>query len=207
MVGQIQGCGYAMPRGANVGDISPGIPLGGTQLLGPWKRTWQSDVGEQEASQVQSSGQASFVYMGVVLQPFVPKYVAYRCTTAGTGAQTAEAGWFISHEPPRHGRSYPPALYQWDVSASLTALTGGTRSIRNTTPFTKALPRGAHVWAAWRVAMAATQPAMRITLSDWTQGRVLYLAGASALTAYASILPSGALADSVTVASPRMELD
>jgi hypothetical protein len=125
-----------------------------------------------------TSGTAYFVYLGRTVAALTPKYVEFYVNTAGTGAQTAEVGFFSSPNAPNKGALSLTKLVSTGTVDALTS--GGVK--RNTSAFATSVPAGTHLWAGIRTAMATTQPAISGLCMDFSQGRVLSTASAGALT-------------------------
>jgi len=125
-----------------------------------------------------TSGTAYFVYLGRTVAALTPKYVEFYVNTAGTGAQTAEVGFFSSPAAPNKSAQTLTKLVSTGTVDSLTS--GGVK--RNTAAFATAITAGTHLWAGIRTAMATTQPAISGLCMDFSQGRVLSATLTGALT-------------------------
>jgi len=121
---------------------------------------------------------AYFIYLGQTQRPVTANFVEFAVTVGGTGAQTAEAGLFSTPlAPNRAGQS----LTKLVATGTLDALTG-TGVMRNTADFNTVIAAGVHLWAGLRTAMATNEPTVYGLTGDLSQGQILALAGAGALT-------------------------
>ena len=125
-----------------------------------------------------TSGTAYFVYLGRTVTTLTPKHVEFYVSTAGSGAQTAEAGFFSSPNSPNKGAQTVTKLVSTGTLDSLT--TTGVK--RNTAAFATSVPAGIHLWAGLRTAMATTQPAIAGLCMDFSQGRILSTVSSGVLT-------------------------
>jgi hypothetical protein len=142
------------------------------------QRIFQSELSPGSAGFLLISGTAYFVYLGYVIKPFTPKYVEFHVSTAGVGAQTAEAGFFSTPAAPnKAGQSFSKIV----STGTLDSLTS-TGVKRNTSAFATQVPAGTHLWAGIRTAMGTTQPTIWALGADMAQGQVLSLASAGVLT-------------------------
>lgn len=128
------------------------------------------------------SGTAYFVYLGRVATSITPKFVEFYVTGAGAGAQTAEVGFYSTPTSPSKAAQTLTRIAATGTVNSLTA----TGVCRNTTAFATAISAGTHLWAAFRTAMATTQPTVGGIASDLSQGSILTTTGGGALTGVAS---------------------
>jgi hypothetical protein len=154
------------------------------------QRTFESTLAKTVStagSFLMISGTAYCVYIGRTVKPITINNIDFHVSVAGAGAQTAEVGLFSSVNPPNKAGQ---TLTKIVATGAVNALTG-TGVIRNTTPFAQVIPANTHLWAVIRVAMATTQPTVIGLFGDASEGRVLALAGASALTGITTI--AGAL--------------
>jgi hypothetical protein len=124
------------------------------------------------------SGTAYFVYLGMTTSPFVAKFVEFHVSTGGSGAQTAEVGFFSSSVSPNKANQSLSKIISTGTVDSLTS----TGVERNTNAFTNTIPAGTHLWAGIRTAMATTQPTLWGLAIDMGQGQILSTASAGALT-------------------------
>lgn len=125
------------------------------------------------------SGTAYFCYLGYTNEPVMLAYVAARMTSVGGGAQTAEMGFFRTDSgPDLTAKTYYPIA----ATGTLDTLTATNGQKKNTVSLAALCPRGIHVWAGMRTAMATTQPTMRNATNDPGLGLFQVTAGASALT-------------------------
>lgn len=124
-------------------------------------------------------GTAFFVYFGRLAAAATPKQLKLFLTGLGTGAQTAECGFFSTANPPNGaGQVLTPLV----TTGTLDDLTSGANSIKqNTTPFATSIPAGTHVWGGWRTSMAGSEPQSHRIIGDYALGAVLVTAGAGAL--------------------------
>jgi hypothetical protein len=125
-----------------------------------------------------TSGVAYFVYLGRTVTALTPKHVEFFVSTAGSGAQTGEAGFFSSPNSPNKAAQTLTKLVATGTLDSLT--TTGVK--RNTAAFATSVPAGTYLWAGLRTAMATAQPAIAGLCMDFSQGRILSTAGAGVLT-------------------------
>jgi hypothetical protein len=137
-------------------------------------------------TQAQTSGTASYVYLGKTAVAAVWKFVKFRVATAGAGAQTAEVGLFSSPSAPNGAAQTLTKLW---ADGTLTALTA-TGVGRNSTASAVSVPAGTNLWAACRFAMATTQPSVGILTDDWQLGYVLQATGSAALTTLTTVTPA-----------------
>ena len=133
------------------------------------------------------SGTAYYVYIGRTGQSITAAFVELHVTTAGAGAQTAEIGLFSTPTAPGKSAQTLTKIVATGTVDSLTA----TGAKRNTTNFAQLVPANTHLWAAFRTAMATTQPTCYGLESDISQGHVLTTTGGGALTGLTTA--SGAL--------------
>jgi hypothetical protein len=128
------------------------------------------------------SGTAYYSYLGRVATAITPKFIEFYVTTAGAGAQTAEVGFYSTPLSPNKTAQTLTRLVATGTLNSLTA----TGVCRNTTAFATTIPAGTHLWAAFRTAMATTQPTVGGIASDLSQGSILTTTGGGALTGVAT---------------------
>lgn len=122
---------------------------------------------------------AYFVYLGLTGRQIVANFIEFHVTAGGTGAQTAEVGIFSSPSAPnRAGQS----LTKLAANGTLSALTG-TGVMRNTADLATPVAPGVHLWAGLRTNLASTQPAVFGITADMSEGLILALTTAGALTA------------------------
>lgn len=139
------------------------------------------------------SDTAYFVYLGRTVASITPKYVEFHVVAGGTGAQTAEVGFFSTPVAPNKASQVLTKLVSTGTIGDVT----GTGVLRNTAAFSTAVVAQVHLWAGIRTAMATTQPALVACYGDWAQGLVLSTATAGALTAagpWTGALGAGSLA-------------
>lgn len=127
---------------------------------------------------VMISGTAYYIYVGRVAQATTIKFVELHVTGAGAGAQTAEIGLFSTPTAPGKSTQTLTKIVATGTVDSLT--TTGVK--RNTTTFDQLVAAGTHLWAAFRTAMATTQPTVYGLEADMSQGHVLTTTGGGALT-------------------------
>jgi hypothetical protein len=125
------------------------------------------------------SGTGYFVYLGRTATALTPKHVEFFVSTAGTGAQTAEVGFFSTPNAPNKASQTLTKLVSTGTVDALTS----TGVKRNTSAFATSVPAGTHLWAGVRTAMATAQPQISGLCMDFSQGRVLSTASAGVLTA------------------------
>lgn len=125
-----------------------------------------------------TSGTAYWVFVGQLLRPIYVTHVAFRVTTAGAGAQTAEVGIFSTLDPPDKVAKVFNKIISTGTITSLTS----TGIKRNTTAFNIAIPAGTNLWAGLRTAMATTQPTIRNMQNDWGSGYYQTTAASGVLT-------------------------
>lgn len=168
-------------------------------------RIWASPL-PSIATLAAVSGTAYAVFLRLTLVACTPKHVEFHVTGAGSGAQTAEVGFFSSPLPPNKGGQ---TLTKIVADGTLDALTS-TGVKRNTTPMATVVPAGTYLWAVIRFAMATGQPTLSGLGRDQLQGRVLELAGASALTGISTLactVPSLVATTSAAGMELRAEFD
>jgi hypothetical protein len=119
-----------------------------------------------------------FVYLGKTNTQFVPKYVKFQVSTGGSGAQTAEVGFFSTPAAPNAAAQSLTKLVATGTVDDLTT----TGAKRNTAAFSTAILGGVHLWAGIRTAMAATQPTFVALSYDMEDGQVLSVPTPGALT-------------------------
>lgn len=129
-------------------------------------------------------GTAYAVYIKRTVGAATPKHIEFHVPAAGSGAQTGEVGWFSSTSAPNKAGK---TLTKIVVDGTLDALTG-TGMKRNTSANATAIPDGTYIWLVIRLAMATTNPTLAGLARDQSQGYVLELAGASALSSYTNDL-------------------
>lgn len=121
---------------------------------------------------------AYFVYLGITREALTPKHVEFQVTTGGTGAQTAEVGFFSSPAAPnKAGQS----LSKLVASGALDDLTT-TGVKRNTAAMATSIAAGTHLWAGLRTAMATLEPVVLGVGGTLSEGPLLTTATAGALT-------------------------
>lgn len=125
------------------------------------------------------SDKAYFVYLGRTLEALTLTHVEFHVSTGGTGAQTAEVGFFSTPLAPNKSTQTVTKLVSTGTVDDLT----GTGVMRNTNNFATAITAGTYLWAGIRTAMASTQPVLAGLSVDMAQGFVLSTATAGALTA------------------------
>lgn len=124
------------------------------------------------------SGTAYYVYMGRTAQDITPKFVEFHVTTAGAGTDTKEVGLFSTPSPPNKSAQTLTKIF-----ATGTVDSGTTTGVkRNTSANTTLVPKGTHLWAAYRGALATTQITAFGLLGDMSQGHILTTTGGGALT-------------------------
>lgn len=150
-----------------------------------------------------TSGTAYFVYLGQVKNAFTPTFVQLPVTSVGSGAQTAECGFFSSPNAPSGSNQNMTKLVS---TSTLNALTS-TGRVGNTSAFATSIAAGTHLWAGFRVAMATTQPSAFGLTADYGSGAVQTLAGSGALTGagpFAATIP--AFATTLTWLAPDLRV-
>lgn len=155
-------------------------------------------------TQTQTSGTASYVYVGRTYSAAVWKFVKFRLNTVGAGAQTGEVGLFSSTNAPNGTAQTLTKIW---ADSTLDSLTVGTGIKKNTTASAVSVPAGTHLWAACRFAMATTQPNLAVLIDDWQLGYALQQTGSASLTTLTTVTPS--LLAAVTTLFPdlRVTLD
>lgn len=128
------------------------------------------------------SGTAYYTYIGRVARDTTIKFLELQVTGAGAGAQTAEVGLYSTPLPPNKSGQTLTRIVATGTVDSLT--TTGVK--RNTASFAQLVTAGTHIWAAFRTAMATTQPTVNGASGDMGQGAVLTTTGGGALTAVAT---------------------
>jgi plastocyanin len=128
-------------------------------------------------------GTAYCVYVGRVAQAITAAFVEFHVTTVGAGAQTAEVGLFSTPTAPSKSNQTLTKIVATGTVDSLTS----TGAKRNTSNFAQVVQAGTHLWAVYRVDMATTEPTCGGIAGDMSQGHILTLVGASALTGISTI--------------------
>lgn len=127
------------------------------------------------------------VYVGKTQRKITAQKVIFHVSTAGTSTQVGEVGIFYSDSAPNGAAQ---TLTKIVADGTLDDLTG-TGVKGNTTAFSRDIEAGKHLWALYRVNMAGTEPTVWGLTADMSQGQVLALTGASALTGVSTV--AGAL--------------
>jgi hypothetical protein len=170
--------GAQLPYGTAQNTACEGNDARLLTMLDSRSRVWSSLLPNVATAITLASGTAYFVYLGRTVTALTPKYVEFHVNTAGSGAQTAEVGFFSSANSPNKGAQ---SLTKIESTGTVDALnTIGVK--RNTAAFSTSVTAGTHLWAGIRTAMATAQPAIMGLCMDWSQGRVLSTAGAGVLT-------------------------
>jgi len=139
------------------------------------------------------SGTAYYIYVGRAAQDITPKFVEFHITSAGAGTDTKEVGLFSTPNAPSKS-----AQTLTKIVATGTVDAGTSTGVkRNTSAFATLVPKGTHLWAALRTALATTQPTTGGLAADMSQGHILTTTGGGALTGLSSA--SGALVAVATV--------
>lgn len=125
-----------------------------------------------------TSDTAYFVFLGRVTVPFTPAYAKGFCQSAGSGAQTAELGFFST---PAYPNAANQTVSKIVATGTITSLTG-TGVKQNTAAFTTVILPGTFLWWGMRTAMAGSQPTMNALNRDYARGNILTTATAGALT-------------------------
>lgn len=122
---------------------------------------------------------AYFSYLGLVKYPFTPQHLYARVGAAGggTGAQTAEIGFFSTPSP--GGIKAGQTLTKLFVSTTMDDLTTAGKK-GNPSAFSTVIVPGTHLWGGIRVSMATTQPQVGHLTGDASLGYVLSTASATA---------------------------
>jgi hypothetical protein len=141
-------------------------------------RVWSSLLPNVATAITLISATAYFVYLGRTVTALTPKYVEFYVNTSGTGAQTAEVGFFSSTNGPNKGSQSLTKIVSTGTVDSLT--TTGVK--RNTSAFSTSINAGTHLWAGIRTAMATNQPAIPGLCMDFSQGRALSTVSTGVLT-------------------------
>ena len=155
-------------------------------VTSPFNERVMASTLHASTTQAQTSGTASYVYLGKTAAAAVWKYVKFRVSTAGAGTQTAEVGLFSSTSAPNGAAQTLTKLW---ADGTLTALTA-TGIGRNSTASAISVPAGTHLWAACRFAMATTQPTLAVLTDDWQLGYALQATSSAALTSLTTVTPS-----------------
>ena len=150
------------------------------------------------------SGTAYYVYVGRIVADITVVSVEFHVTTAGAGAQTAEVGLFSSTNPPNKSAQTLTKIAATGTVDSLTT----TGMKRNTASFAQAVSKGTHLWAAFRTAMATTQPTVAGLAGDFSEGHILTTTGGGALTGLGSAAGTiPAIATATIAPNLRVTLD
>jgi hypothetical protein len=170
--------GVRLPYGTGQNTACEGNDARLLTTLDSRSRVWSSLLPNVATAITLSSGTAYFVYLGRTVTALTPKYVEFYVNSAGSGAQTAEVGFFSSANSPNKGAQSITKIVSTGTVDALN--TSGVK--RNTAAFATSVPAGTHLWAGIRTAMATGQPAIMGLCMDWSQGRILSTAGAGVLT-------------------------
>jgi hypothetical protein len=170
--------GAQLPYGTALNTACEGNDARLLTTLDSRSRVWSSFLPNVATAITLTSGTAYFVYLGRTVTALTPKYVEFYVNSAGSGAQTAEVGFFSSANSPNKGAQ---SLTKIVSTGTVDALnTSGVK--RNTAAFSTSVAAGTHLWAGVRTAMATAQPAIMGLCMDWSQGRILSTAAAGLLT-------------------------
>ena len=143
-------------------------------------RVWRNNIlSFASGSYLLTSASAYWAYCGYSPQTITPKYIAFLVRTAGAGAQTAELGIYTSTQSPRKAALTMTRVESTGTVDSLTS----TGVKRNSSAFTTVVAAGSHIWAAFRPAMATTQPRVLPYVWDGGSGQVQIETSASVLAA------------------------
>jgi len=153
-----------------------GAEGGGRIWQSPLPRRFVVTAGTEDFITV--SGTAYYLYVGRVPVDTTVKFIELYCTTIGAGAQTAELGLFSTPLPPNKSAQTLTKLVATGTVDSLTA----TGVKRNTSSFAQLVAAGTYLWAAFRTAMATTQPKTWGVGGDYSEGMILTTTGGGALT-------------------------
>lgn len=124
------------------------------------------------------SGTAYYLYLGRAVQDFVAKFIELQVTANGAGTQTAEVGIFSTPAAPNKSGQTLTKIF---ATGTVDALTSSSAK-RNTASANQTISAGTHIWAAFRTAMATTQPGVGGIAGDMSQGHILTTTGGGALT-------------------------
>lgn len=125
-----------------------------------------------------TSDTAYWIYVGRVPRAFTPAYANFSVGSAGSGAQTAEIGFFSTPASPNGANQTVTKIVSTGSISSLTS----TGVKRNSSAFTTEIAAGTYLWIGIRTAMATTQPGCNYCSRDWARGTLLATATAGALT-------------------------
>jgi hypothetical protein len=172
----------------------PHAMVGGSSILRP------TVGGSNATAAVSVSGTAYYVYLGKTARDLVVNFVGVATTTAGAGSQTAEVGLFSSTtEPYSLNATQGLTLTKIVATGTVDALTTANSIRRNTASFAQTVAGGTHLWAALRVAMTTTQPALTRTQADPLRtGALFSVAGSAALTSLTTVSTGTVLASTAT---------
>lgn len=189
-------CGWPGGGVGNFFDLNAIGAGGGQRIFRPELENITGDL-------VNIASTAYFVYIGRLLNPVTPQFIALRCNAAGTGAQTAEVGFFSTPAPPIKSAQ---TLTKIISTASIDTLTT-TGIKRNTAPFATLIPAGTYLWAGLRVNMATTQPSFYSVGRGQGQGFILSEVAAVLFSAAATF--AGAIIADAAAQAPHLsgELD
>jgi hypothetical protein len=145
------------------------------------ERYFRSMLPNDLAGIVSISGTAYAVYVGRTTVTMTPKHVYMWLSALGSGTQTAEIGLFSSPAAPsRAGQTLTKLVATGTVDGLISVGTTGVKG--NTSAFSTSVAAGTYLWGVFRVANATTQPTIFALTQDNSQGNVLSVTGASALT-------------------------
>jgi hypothetical protein len=169
---------HAAPKGY-VDDASP-------TCIDPMQRILRSVLPNVATAITVVSGTAYFVYLGRLTRTVTVKFVEFCLNSGGSGSQTAEAGLFSSPEAANGDANQ--TLTRVVADSNLESFSSGTYPCvkRNSYAFGMgngvSVGAGTHIWAAIRIAMQTTQPALAGLCLDFNEGLVRSAAGAGILT-------------------------
>lgn len=188
----IEGLGFNVYAGANVNGLLTTTESDFTQRI---LRPSPAHHGNLHTF-VMISGTAYFTYLGRMARDTTIRFVEFQVTGAGAGAQTAEVGLYSTPLPPnKSGQTLTRIVANGTVD---TLTTVGAK--RNTTTLNQVVTTGTHLWAAFRTALATTQPTCAGVSGDMGQGAILTTTGGGALTAVATALGTIPAVGTATVA-------
>lgn len=140
-------------------------------------------VGANSSASAVTLLRAYFMYMGQTARALTVTQLRFTVTTAGAGAQTAEAALYSSPAAPAGALQDLTRIGAGVGTVSDLTTTGGKFATLN-----QAVPAGTHLWAALRINMATTAPQVYRSMFDDGALVAHSFAAPGALTAAASVL-------------------
>jgi hypothetical protein len=160
--------------------------------------TWQPGLPGIAASAM-TTGDAVFVYVGLIVTAQIAAFIRFSVNAGGTGAQTAEVALCSTPLAPNGAGQ---TLTKIAANGTLSALTG-TGAMANTLTMAAAIPARTHLWAGLRTALASSQPTVYGVTGDGGSGQILKVAASGVLTG-AGPFTGTTIADTGVWMGPRL---